>query len=206
MKTSTIGLLGVIALLVGCEGSVEPLGGNGAGGDNEGAGELGGDAPVGGSGAGASDGGGAGEGGIGQGGEGGAVEGGGGVGGAPTEACALMEQISISNPQLFDAGGDLVWSPGETATFIVTLTNDAGEDNFNYPGVAVSSPMFGIEGGENTLFGIFAGEATEVMVTAVASDAFQAGTDIELVFSVTTLAEGCDAEAFDSVGLTIALE
>jgi hypothetical protein len=209
MNTSTIGLLAVVgSLLVACGGSVEPAGGNGAGGDGEG-----GEAPVGGEASGGAGTGGLGEGGAGEG-EGGANDGGANVGGAnvggagegggPSDVCALMDLVTISDPQLFDAGGDLVWSPGETATFTVLLTNEADEDNFNYPGVQVASPLFGIEGGNNTLFGIFAGEATEVTVSVSASDAFQSGSEVELVFHVTTLSEGCGE--LDSVGLTVTLE
>jgi hypothetical protein len=203
MNTSTIGFLVMVGALVACGDSVEPAGGNGAGGESEGGGEVGGEAPIGGNDIGGSDAGGAGEGGVGQ---GGAAAGGAGEGGAPTEACALMALVDIAAPELVDAGGDLVWSPGESATFVVTLANNAGEDNFHYPGVQVSSPMFGIEGGNNTLFGIFTGEATEVMVGATASDAFQSGTEVELLFSVTTLAEGCDPSTLGSVGLTVTLE
>jgi hypothetical protein len=204
MNTSTIGFLGVVvSALVACGGSVEPAGGNGAGGENEGGGEVGGEASIGGNDIGGSDVGGAGEGGVGQ---GGAPTGGAGEGGAPTEACALMELVTIADPQLIDAGGDLVWSPGEMATFTVTLTNEASEDNSHYPGVAVTSPLFGITGGDNTLFGLIAGEPTEVMVLVTATDAFQSGTEVELVFNVTTLREGCDPGTLDSVGLTITLE
>lgn len=204
MNTSTIGFLGVVvSALVGCGGSVEPAGGNGAAGENEGGSDVGGEAPIGGSDIGGSNVGGAGEGGVGQ---GGAAVGGAGEGGAPTEACALMAAVSISDPELVDAGGDLVWSPGEMATFTVTLTNNANEDNFYYPGVAATSPLFGITAGDNTLFGLSAGEPTEAMVLVTASDAFQSGTEVELVFSVTTLREGCDPDTLDVVELTVTLE
>ena len=115
-----------------------------------------------------------------------------------------MEQVAISGPELVDAGGDLVWSPGETATFSVTLTNEAAVDNFNYPGAVVTSAEPGITGGNNTLFGIFAGEATELTVTATAALAVASGTEVELVFDVTTLSKGCGELA--SVGLTVTIE
>ncbi len=195
MNTSTVGFFGMIGLLcVACGGSVEPVGGNGAGGEDAGGGGVGGVGPGGGVDGGAD---------IGGAGEGGAGEGGAGEGGAPT-ACALMELVSISDPQLYDAGGDLVWSPGETAVFSVALTNDANEDNFNYPGVKVSSSLAGITGGENMLFGIFAGEETQVFVSVSASDTLQSGTEVELFFSVTTPTLGCGKLGSSSV--IVALE
>lgn len=207
MKTSTHGLvmgaLSISMLLAACEDSVDPAGGGGqgvVGGD-----ALGGDAPLGGS-DGGNDLGGAAVGGAAFGGapQGGGNVGAGGEGGAPSEECALMEQVSVSKPTLVDAGGDLTWSPGEDATFSVMLINEASADNFNYPGVIAESAVDGITAGDNTLFGIFAGESTEVMVTVGADDGVEAGAVVDLVFTVTTLSQGCGA--LDSVGLSVTLE
>jgi len=207
MKTSTNGLvlgaLSISMLLAACEGSVDPAGGGGqgvVGGEGQGGEALGGQAPLGGS-DGGNDVGGAGFGGAAQ---GGGDVGGRGEGGASSEECALMEQVTVSRPTLVDAGGDLIWSPGEDATFSVMLTNEASSDNFNYPGVIAESAIDGITAGNNTLFGIVAGESTEVMVTVGADDGVETGTVVDLVFTVTTLSEGCGA--LDSVGLSVTLQ
>lgn len=185
-------------LAVGCGSSVEsePIGGGEQGGEGLGGGPAAGGGDLGGENAGAGDSqggdsqGGAGQGGAGQGGE----------GGAPSEVCAAMQLITLSAPELIEAGGDQVWSPGETAVLRVALTNESVNDNFHYPGVAISSELAGITPGDNTLFGIFGSSTTELDVWVSADAALAAGTEVVLDVAVTTLSDECS----DLNGLTAA--
>lgn len=101
-----------------------------------------------------------------------------------------MALVTLGAPQLVEAGGDAVWSPGETATIRVLLTNE-GVDNFFYPGVAVTSDVAGVTSSGNTLFGLFQGQAVELDVQAQADAGLAAGTAVNLTLTVSTLNETC---------------
>jgi hypothetical protein len=130
-------------------------------------------------------------------------EGGGGEGGGPSEVCAAMQLVGIGDPVLIDAGGDAIWSPGESAHLQVTLTNLSFADNFFYPGVAVIPNVFAVAGGENTLFGIPATESVVVDVSASADPSASPGTEVTLDFVVTTLNEPCADLAYTQLTLTL---
>lgn len=191
------------ASLCACGSSIEPEPDDGAGG----AGGVGGGAPQGGEpnegggadvggapSVGAGDAGGAGEGGIGE----------GGGGGGGSQACAAMSQISLSNPVLLEAGGDSVWSAGESASLRVTMTNESAEDNFFYPGIAVSADVEGFESSGNTLFGIFGSESTAIDFAVQAPLEVAAGTAVTLTIQATTLEARC--ADLDAVELTITID
>jgi hypothetical protein len=112
-----------------------------------------------------------------------------------------MALLTLSDAQLLDAGGDLVWSPGEQATFQVTMTNLSFEDNFDYPGVAATADHPGVGVGENTLFGA---ESVPVTVVLPAAPDVPAGTDVEITFTVTALNQPCEGLA--TTGLTLTIE
>ncbi|MFO0611018.1 MAG: hypothetical protein U0414_00420 [Polyangiaceae bacterium] len=118
-----------------------------------------------------------------------------GVGGA--DVCATMKDVTLSDLVLVDAGGDGVWSPGESASMQVTLTNQSPADNFNYPGFTVSADAPGFTSSGNTLFGLFGSQSTVVPFDVQADSAVPAGTTVELTLHVTTL--GADCPALDTL-------
>lgn len=168
-----------------CGGSVETTPGDGGtdtgGSQASGAGDQGGSRAVGGSAAGGAASGGANAGGA---------NAAGGAGGGVSEVCAAMALVTIGTPVLVDAGGDTVWSPGETAFYRVPLTN-GGADNFFYPGVAVSSDVAAVTSSGNTLFGLFAGQTTELDISVSADASVPIGTEVGLTFTVNSINEAC---------------
>lgn len=125
-----------------------------------------------------------------------------GVGGADT--CDKMKSILLSNVVLLDAGGDGVWSPGEVASMLVTMTNDSFADNFDYPGFSVSADVAGVTSTGNTLFGIFGGSSTDVAFQVASDATTPAGTDVKLTLAVTTLNTQCSD--LDTLEATFTLE
>ncbi len=169
-----------------CGGSVETTPGDGGGTDTGGSQASGASDQGGGSASGGSASGGAATGGANAGGANAA----GGAGGGASEVCAAMALVTIGTPVLVDAGGDTVWSPGETAFYRVPLTN-GGADNFFYPGVAVSSDVAAVTSSGNTLFGLFAGQTTELDISVLADASVPIGTEVGLTFTVNSINEAC---------------
>ena len=137
------------------------------------------------------------------GGDGGAGQGGEGEGGRATMICAAMEQLTLGNAFVFEAGGDQIWEPGEQASIRVTMTNQSFADNFWYPGVAVTTDNPLVTVGGNTLFGIFGASSTEIDVVGQADDSIAPGTEVELTFVVTSLNEPCEDLATTTLTVTI---
>lgn len=127
----------------------------------------------------------------------------GGQGGGVSAICEKMALLTLSDAQLLEAGGDLVWSPGEQATFQVTMTNRSFEDNFDYPGVAATTDHPGVGVGENTLFGIFGADSVPVTVVLPAAPDVPSGTDVEITFTVTALNQPCEGLASTAGSVTI---
>lgn len=128
----------------------------------------------------------------------------GGAGGAPSGTCEKMKSVTVSNLVLLDAGGDAVWTPGETAHFQVTLTNESAVDNFDYPGVAVSADFGGFQSSGNTLFGLFASQSVDLPFDVLADAEIPSGTVVNLTVDVTTIGAMCPD--LDSLVGTFTLE
>jgi hypothetical protein len=91
-----------------------------------------------------------------------------------------------------DADGDGVWMPGEVLIVWVTLTNVRDEDYWLYPGATVSSASPAVDLTEpayNALFGIFAGESTELPITLAGRPDATLGELVDLTVNVVAL--GC---------------
>ncbi|NUO52269.1 MAG: hypothetical protein HOV80_25730 [Polyangiaceae bacterium] len=137
------------------------------------------------------------------GGDGGAGQGGEGEGGRAEMICAAMELLTLSDPVVWEAGGDEVWEAGEQASIRVTMTNQSFGDNFWYPGVAVTTdnPLVTVSG--NTLFGIFGASSTEIDLVGQADPSVPPGTEVELTFVVTSLNQPCEDLATTTLTVTI---
>lgn len=140
---------------------------------------------------------------TGAGGDGGAGQGGEGEGGRGTMICAAMEQLTLSDAVVWDAGGDEVWEPGEQASLQVTMTNLSFADNFWYPGVEVTTDNPLVTVGGNTLFGIFGASSTQIDLVGQADPSVVPGTEVELTFVVTSLNEPCEGLATTTLTVTI---
>lgn len=196
--------LGACGSNVETDGEPDDGGSGGVGGSSSdgagGAGE-GGVAEIGGNHAGGSGDGGASDGGRG---EGGMAEGGNAEGGASSVTCAAMAEIVLSNPTFVEAGGDSVWSASELAALRVTMTNESAEDNFFYPGIAVTADREGFVSNGNSLFGIFGSDSMDLDFSVQAPDSVEPGTIVTLTIQATTLNEKCPG--LDTVELELTLD
>ena len=97
----------------------------------------------------------------------------------------------IHSPQLRDADGDGIWSPGEQISLDLSFTNQ-GEDHFNYPGLLTSTDTDNVtsDSPEFWWFGITAGETYEVSLDFTADDSISDGTVVTFIASAYSLA--CD--------------
>ena len=111
-------------------------------------------------------------------------------GGAPSEACQEMQGVTLTNPML-DAGPDGVWSAGETATIVVTLTS--AQDTFYYPGIVAThgSAVLTPPTSENWLFGLLANQPTPVTVPFTADPQAPPNTAVNIAVQLAALNQNC---------------
>lgn len=136
-------------------------------------------------------------------GSGGAGQGGEGEGGRGAMICAAMEQLTLGDAVLWDAGGDEVWEAGEEASLQITMTNLSFSDNLWYPGVAVTTDNPLVTVGANTLFGISGASSTPIDLVGHADPGVVPGTEVELTFVVTSLNQDCQGLATTTLTVTI---
>jgi hypothetical protein len=145
-------------------------------------------------------------------GEGGGAEGGGGQGqggGDPVQSdvCARLQSVFISGMQVVDASGDGVWSPGELASFEVTLWNYSNEFNSDYPGVEISSSHPYAQptmGSIDYLFGLEPGGQATLSFELQAMDFVPPGEVVFLDARVVSLVEPCEGTDYNYT--TVSLE
>jgi hypothetical protein len=98
--------------------------------------------------------------------------------------------IVVSAPRAEDAGGDGVWTAGESLTVYATLTNLRSEDYSYYPGILVipdDNRVTVPDPGGNWLYALFGNSSSELGVSVVAGEDITTGTTIHFRIEVTSL-------------------
>lgn len=105
-----------------------------------------------------------------------------GEGGAPSEGCEALSVIALSDPFVMDNGVDAKWSPGESVSLAVTLTNTSDMDA-QYPGIVVTTtePLVTPPSATNTFFVLFANDSQPLPVGFQADPAIPTGTFVPFV-------------------------
>ena len=100
--------------------------------------------------------------------------------------------IVLSAAELGAAGSDGVWSPGEAATVMVTMSNTCSESFSDYPGAHLETETAGVSvsSGDQQLYGILPDQPVDLEWTVEADAELEAGTVAKFTASVTSL--GCE--------------
>jgi hypothetical protein len=103
--------------------------------------------------------------------------------------CAQKAALTLSAPTIDDVGGDGTWSPGESATVSVTMTNDSATDDFDYPSVTFTSNHPGVTTvmPQGSLFGIVAGMSSKLQAGFTAEASIPTGTVVTLTATISTI-------------------
>ena len=147
-----------------------------------------------------------GEGGAGTAGAGG-LGGSAGAGGGDPASCDGIEDLVPSDPVATDAGGDGTWSPGESATLTVTLTNSGSQIFSYYPGIAITSDHPEVTSAmptDNHLFGLAPGDSDPQKVIFDAAASVPSGTTVHFTATVNELNQTCSKGK--SIGFDVTIE
>lgn len=127
------------------------------------------------------------------------------TGGGPGD-CPLLSVVTLSDPTFQDNGGDGKWSPGETATVYVTMTNTSSED-VQYPGITWFSdnPLVSAGNPYNAFFLLFAGQSMPIDIGFSADPATPPGTKVTLTAKLTDIQANI-CEELPQVTLDVVIE